>query len=110
MEVRRQSFNIQKDGIQSYKVNKERQQEQSDKFYEDNSNSRCAAGKKECITRKNIKKQKRFLLDSSKNLHQKFLSTNSIIIGYSLFCRLHPFWVVEPKFIVLQNIDQTSTS
>lgn len=66
-------------------------------FYEDDSNSRCAAGKKECITRNNIKKQKRYLLDSLKNLHRKFLSTNSMIIGYSLFCRLRPFWVVEPK-------------
>lgn len=66
-------------------------------FYEDDSNSRCAAGKKECITRNGIKKQKRFLLDSLKNLHQKFLSTNSLTIGYSLFCQLRPFWVVEPK-------------
>ncbi|XP_060801187.1 uncharacterized protein LOC132904255 [Amyelois transitella] len=66
-------------------------------FYEDDSNSRCAAGKKECITRNGIKKQKRFLLDSLKNLHQKFLSTNSMTIGYSLFCQLRPFWVVEPK-------------
>ncbi|KAI8420458.1 hypothetical protein MSG28_008946 [Choristoneura fumiferana] len=67
------------------------------KFYEDDSNSRCAAGKKECITRNNIKKQKRYMLDSLKNLHQKFLSTNSMTIGYSLFCRLRPFWVVKPK-------------
>lgn len=67
------------------------------KFCEDDSNSRCAAGKKKCITRNNIKKQKRYMLDSLKNLHQKFLSTYSMIIGYSLFCQLRPFWVVEPK-------------
>lgn len=67
------------------------------RFYEDDSNSRTAAGKKECITRNSIKKQKRYLLDSLKNLHKKFLQTNTLTIGYSLFCRLRPFWVVSPK-------------
>lgn len=55
------------------------------RFYEDDNNSRCAAGKKECITRNKIKKQKRYLLDSLKNLHHKFLKTNSMTIGYSSF-------------------------
>lgn len=67
------------------------------RFYEDDSNSRAAAGKKECITRNKNKKQKRYLLDSLKNLHQKFLQTKTLAIGYSLFCRLRPFWVVSPK-------------
>lgn len=65
------------------------------KFYEDDSNSRNAARKKECITRNYIKKQKRYLLDSLKNLHKKFLQT--FPDGYSLFCKLRPFWVVSPK-------------
>lgn len=67
------------------------------RFYEDDSISRAAAGKKECITRNKIKKQKRYLLDSLKNIHQKFLQTKTLTIGYSLFCRLRPFWVVPPK-------------
>nr|CAI5831927.1 unnamed protein product [Callosobruchus analis] len=83
------------------------------RFYEDDSNSRNAAGKKECITRNSIKKQKRYLLDSLRNLHKKFLQTNCFTIGYSLFCRLRPFWVVPPKLtdrdtcacIVHENID-----
>lgn len=67
------------------------------KFYEDDNNSRCAAGKKECITRKKLKKQKRYLLDSLKNLHQKFLNTSLMKIGYNSFCKLRPFWVVVPQ-------------
>ncbi|XP_060803568.1 uncharacterized protein LOC132902462 [Amyelois transitella] len=67
------------------------------RFYEDDSISRAAAGKKECITRNKIKKQKRYLLDSLENIHQKFLQTRTLTIGYSLFCRLRPFWAVPPK-------------
>ncbi|KAF9422926.1 hypothetical protein HW555_001469 [Spodoptera exigua] len=67
------------------------------RFYEDDNNSRCAAGKKECITRNKIKKQKRYLLDSLKNLHQKFLKTNLMTVGYAEFCKLRPFWIVVPK-------------
>jgi hypothetical protein len=44
-------------------------------------------------------KQKRYLLDSLKNLHQKFLKTNSMTIGYSSFCKLRPFWVVVPQVV-----------
>lgn len=61
------------------------------------TNSRQTAGKKEFVTRKQIKKQKRYLQDSMKNLHEKFLKTMPIKIGYSLFTRLRPFWVVPPK-------------
>ncbi|VEN36771.1 unnamed protein product, partial [Callosobruchus maculatus] len=39
-------------------------------FYEDDSNSRMAAGKKEFITRKTVKKQKRYLLDTVLNLYK----------------------------------------
>ncbi|GBP66217.1 TBC1 domain family member 4 [Eumeta japonica] len=53
--------------------------------------------KKECITRKKNKKQKRYLLDSLKNLHQKFLNTSLVKIGYDSFCKLRPFCVVVPK-------------
>nr|CAI5849961.1 unnamed protein product [Callosobruchus analis] len=67
------------------------------RFYEDDSNSRAAAGKKGCITRKKLKKQKRYLSDSLKNVHHKFLQTNALKIGYTFFCQLRPFWVVPPQ-------------
>ncbi|KAF9417738.1 hypothetical protein HW555_005245 [Spodoptera exigua] len=66
------------------------------KFFEDDSNSRQAAGKKEFVSRKQVKKQKRYLLDTMKNLHKKFLKTTPCVISYSLFTRLRPFWVVPP--------------
>ncbi|KAG5881806.1 hypothetical protein JTB14_004105 [Gonioctena quinquepunctata] len=69
----------------------------SSAILEDDSNSRQAAGKKEFVTRKQIKKQKRYLQDTMKNLHEKFLKTIPFKMGYSLFTRLRPFWVVPPK-------------
>lgn len=65
-------------------------------FLEDDANSRQAAGKKEFISCKQIKKQKRYLLDTMKNLHEKFLKTVPFSISYSQFARLRPFWVVPP--------------
>lgn len=64
-------------------------------FFEDDSNSRQAAGKKEFVSRKRVKKQKRYLLDTKKNLHKKFLKTSPCGISYPLFARLRPFWVVS---------------
>lgn len=66
-------------------------------FYEDDSNSRQAAGKKECISLRKVTKQKRYLLDSLQNLHKKFLQMGERTIGYALFCRLRPYWVIPPK-------------
>lgn len=68
-----------------------------EQFLEEDSNSRQAAGKKEFVTRNQIKKQKRYLLDTMKNLHAKFLKTSPFKMGYSLFTRFRPFWVVPPK-------------
>lgn len=47
---------------------------------------------------KNIQQnQNAMLMDTMKNLHQKFLSENaSRVMFYALFCRLKPFWVVRP--------------
>ena len=81
-------------------------------FFEDDSNSRMAAGKKEFITRKTVRKQKRYLLDTIFNLYKKFM-TGNFKISYQTFCRLRPFWVVKPKAqnrdtclcIVHSNID-----
>lgn len=66
-------------------------------FYEDDSNSRQAAGKKECISHQNVTKQKRYLMDSLQNLHKKFLQMGQQKISYALFCRLRPYWVIPPK-------------
>lgn len=66
-------------------------------FYENDDNSRIGAGKRECVTRKGVKQQKRYLLDTMSNLFKKFKSNNSILISYQTFCRLRPFWVVTPK-------------
>lgn len=65
-------------------------------FFEDNS--RMCPGKKDCITRHGLKKQKMFLNLSVQVLHTKFRALHpSIKISYITFCRLRPFWTVHPK-------------
>ncbi|KAK0143486.1 hypothetical protein N1851_018398 [Merluccius polli] len=59
--------------------------------------SRITTGCKQTLTRCKVKKQKRFLMDTMKNIHRKFLSEQMHMISYSLFCRLRPFWVVFPS-------------
>lgn len=66
-------------------------------FYDNDDNSRICAGKRECVTRNGVKKQKRYLLDTISNLYKKFWNNNSGLISYQTFCRLRPFWVVAPK-------------
>ena len=68
-----------------------------EEFYCCDDTSRMAAGKKETVTRKKKKMQKRFLNDTMANLHKKYLSENpDSRMSYTLFCALHPFWVVHP--------------
>nr|CAH7758958.1 unnamed protein product [Callosobruchus chinensis] len=66
-------------------------------FYENDDNSRIGAGKRECVTRKGVKKQKRYLLDTIADLYKKFKAESSITISYQTFCRLRPFWIFIPK-------------
>ncbi|XP_045772038.1 myb-like protein X isoform X1 [Maniola jurtina] len=66
------------------------------RFFEDDSNSRMASGKNEYIKRCNSKKQKRYLNDSLKNLHQKFCKEHGMI-SYTVFCKNRPYWIVFPK-------------
>ncbi|XP_022819027.1 uncharacterized protein LOC111353248 [Spodoptera litura] len=67
-------------------------------FYEDDSNSRLGAGKKEFITRKSERKQKRYMLDSLLGLYEKFkLEKRNFTLSYQTFCKLRPFWIVMPK-------------
>jgi len=59
--------------------------------------SRITTARKQTITRNKVKMQKRFLVDTMRNLHRKFLSENNVRISYPSFCRLRPFWVVHPS-------------
>lgn len=69
------------------------------KFLAKDESSRLTAGKKETITRKKIKKQKRLLTDTLKNLYKKFIMEHPMYknISYSLFCKFRPFWIVPPN-------------
>lgn len=69
------------------------------KFLEDDQYSRLCAGKKEFITKNKVRKQKRYQLDTLRNLHKEFLKSGNVLISYSMFARLRPFWIVAPKVI-----------
>lgn len=65
-------------------------------FFEENS--RMCPGKKDCITRKKIKKQKMLLNDSIAMLYEKFRKVHPAFkISRSLFVIMKPFWVVHAK-------------
>lgn len=68
-------------------------------YLEKDENSKACPGKKDCITKKKIKKQKRHLCDNLKRLHEKFNSSHSarLRVSYQTFCRLKPFWIVTPN-------------
>lgn len=67
------------------------------KFMEDDSSSRLCAGKKDIITEKGERKQKRVMLDTLLNLHKRFVKKTHMKIFYPMFCNLRPFWVVQPR-------------
>lgn len=72
-------------------------------FYENDESSRICPGKKETLTFRKIKKQKRYLNYSLKELHAKFKESHpDYQISYAFFCKLRPFWVVSLK---VQNRD-----
>lgn len=66
-------------------------------FLEEDVNSRMCPGKKDHKTKNKMKVQKRLLLDTLKNLHKKYTESHEIKLSYSSFCRLRPFWIVEPR-------------
>ncbi|KAL7381234.1 hypothetical protein ABVT39_002539 [Epinephelus coioides] len=66
-------------------------------FFTRDDVSRMTTGRKQTITRNKVKMQKRFLVDTMRNLHRKLLAENNITISYPAFCRLRPFWVVYPS-------------
>lgn len=66
-------------------------------FLEQDENSRMCAGKRETVTRHKKKMQKRFLNDTMRNLHIKFLSKCPQYlnkVSYAFFCRFRPYWIV----------------
>jgi len=55
-------------------------------------------GKKDTITRRKMKRQKRLLNDSLQSSHLKYNAEYpNEAMSYSLFCRLRPFWVRLPE-------------
>lgn len=59
--------------------------------------SRATAGKKETVTKKRDKKQKRYLLDTLYNLHKRYVKEEGEKCSYQTFTRYRPFNVVFPK-------------
>lgn len=65
-------------------------------FLNKDENSRLCAAKKETITSKIIKKQRRYLNDSLQNIYKKFITSHPYRISYSSFCKLRPFYILKP--------------
>ena len=65
-------------------------------FYEDDGHSRLMPGRKDFVTiKKNVHKQKRFLLCNLHELYVLFKEQNPVLkIGFSKFCSLRPKWCV----------------
>lgn len=66
-------------------------------FFEDDDYSRPCPGKRDFFVRKQVKRQKRFLSGTLKNLHEKFCEKMGYRLSYATFCKLKPFWVVHWK-------------
>jgi len=67
------------------------------KFFEEDINSSVAPGKKDKVKKNKICKQKRYLHDSLKKMHRKYLKCTGSFLSYTTFTRLKPFWVVKPN-------------
>ncbi|XP_042907124.1 uncharacterized protein [Parasteatoda tepidariorum] len=65
-------------------------------FYIRDDISRATAGKKETVTKYSKKNQKRYLLDTIKNLHKKFLEEGGKC-SYASFAANRPFYVLSPS-------------
>ena len=65
-------------------------------FYEDDAHSRLMPGRKDFVTiKKNVHKQKRFLLCNLHELYVLFKEQNPVLkIGFSKFCSLCPKWCI----------------
>ena len=67
-------------------------------FFLSDDASRMLSGKKDTITRKKVKQQKRLMSDTLKNLHTRFSDSHDATsaVSYPQFCKERPFWVVSP--------------
>lgn len=67
-------------------------------FLEKYDNSRLCPGKIDTVTRKQDKRQKRYLNDPLKNLLEDFCAEQpQLKMSYSTFCKFRTFWIVFPK-------------
>ena len=66
-------------------------------FFLKDENSSLAPGVHETITKKKNKVRKRYLSDSIRNLHRKFVKETDNTISRASFYRFKPFWVVKPN-------------
>ena len=66
-------------------------------FFLSDDASRMLSGKKDTITRKKVKHQKRLMSDTM-NLHARFSDSHhaTSAVSYPQFCKERPFWVVSP--------------
>ncbi|KAL4713418.1 hypothetical protein ACJJTC_010403 [Scirpophaga incertulas] len=66
-------------------------------FFERDDVSRMCPAKRDCLKKNGIKKQKRVLLNTVKDLTPKFAKETGINLSYPTLLRAKPFWVVAPK-------------
>ncbi|KAL4717885.1 hypothetical protein ACJJTC_005730 [Scirpophaga incertulas] len=66
-------------------------------FFERDDVSRMCPAKRDWLKKNGIKKQKRVLLNTVKDLTPKFAKETGINLSYPTLLRAKPFWVVAPK-------------
>lgn len=67
------------------------------KFYCRDDSSMQTPGKKQVITYRGVRKQKRLLSENLRTLHEKFKKEFEISVSFATFCKFRPFWVVRAK-------------
>ena len=65
-------------------------------FYLRDDVSRMTTGIKNTVTKAQVKKQRRILLDTVKDIYGKFVAEKDYRLSYSFFCKQRPFWVCPP--------------
>ena len=66
-------------------------------FYLRDDVSRMTTGIKNTVTKAQVKKQRRILLDTVKDIYGKFVAEKDYRLSYSFFCKQRPFWVCPPR-------------
>lgn len=66
-------------------------------FFEQDNVSRMCPSKRDYVKLNGIKKQRRVLLGTVKELVSKFVKETGIVLSYAMLLRAKPFWVVAPK-------------